>query len=83
MSVLTSAERALLLEAAFAGVNHGLWRQVRAIVPVVPKLVTDSDDCAVCMAVLLLGLEAPEEAKRVLEHVNTPDADVVKHGFSL
>ncbi|WP_252120349.1 EscG/YscG/SsaH family type III secretion system needle protein co-chaperone [Symbiopectobacterium purcellii] len=83
MSVLTSAERQLLLETAFAGVNHGLWRQVRAIVPVVPNLVTDRDDCAVCMAVLLLGLEAPEEAVRVLEHVNTPDANVVKQCFSL
>ncbi|QZN98166.1 EscG/YscG/SsaH family type III secretion system needle protein co-chaperone [Symbiopectobacterium purcellii] len=72
-----------MLETAFAGVNHGLWRQVRAIVPVVPNLVTDRDDCAVCMAVLLLGLEAPEEAVRVLEHVNTPDANVVKQCFSL
>lgn len=83
MSVLTSAERQLLLETAFAGVNHGLLRQVRAIVPVVPSLVSDSDACAVCMAVLLLGLDAPEEAKRVLEHVNTPDAKVVKQCFSL
>lgn len=83
MSVLTSAERRLLLETAFAGVNHGLLRQVRAIVPVVPNLVSDSDACAVCMAVLLLGLDEPEEAMLALEHVNTSDANVVKQCFSL
>lgn len=83
MTVLTAAERRLLLEVAFAGVNHGLLHQVNAILPVVPSLVTDTDACAVCTAILLLGMNTPEEAKRVLEHVNTPEAKVVMNGFLL
>ncbi|MFT8211843.1 MAG: EscG/YscG/SsaH family type III secretion system needle protein co-chaperone [Symbiopectobacterium sp.] len=83
MTVLTASERRLLLEAAFAGANHGLLRQVSAILPVVPNLVTNADDCAVCTAVLLLGMNTPEEAKRVLEQVNTPEAKVVMNCFSL
>ncbi len=83
MTVLTTAERRLLLEVAFAGINHGLLRQVSAILPVVPSLVTDTDARAVCTAILLLGMNTPEEAKRVLEHVNTPEAKVVMNCFLL
>lgn len=83
MTSLTVAERQLLVEAAFAGINHGLLHQVRAFLPALPLLVADRDTCAICHAVLLLGLNESEQAKRVLASVHIPEADVIRRCFSI
>lgn len=83
MTLLTAAERQLLLEVAFAGVNHGLLHQVRAMLPALPFLVADKDTRAVCQAVLLVGLNEPEQARCALEGVALPEAQIVRQCFSL
>lgn len=83
MTLLTVAERQLVLEAAFAGINHGLERQVRAMLPAIPLLVADKDACAICCAILLVGLNESPHASQFLAGVGAPDAEIVRRCFSL
>jgi type III secretion system SsaH family protein len=76
--MLTEKERQLVVEAAFAGINHGLQRQVRAILPALPLLVENSSLQALCRAVLLAGLNESALARQALADVALPEAETVK-----
>ncbi len=78
MMLLTENERRLVVEAAFAGINHGLQRQVQAILPALPLLVADNSVQAVCRAVLLAGLNESEQARLALAEVVLPEAESLK-----
>ncbi|MEY4475372.1 MAG: hypothetical protein RL248_1139 [Pseudomonadota bacterium] len=82
MTLLTTNERRLLVETAFAGINHGLQRQVRAMLPALPQLVADKDMQAVCLAVLLAGLDEPERARQILADINLPEAESLRNYFT-
>ncbi|MDN6448182.1 MAG: EscG/YscG/SsaH family type III secretion system needle protein co-chaperone [Enterobacterales bacterium] len=75
---LTDNERRLLVETAFAGINHGLHRQVRAMLPALLYLVPDKEMQAVCFAVLLAGLNEPEQARQALVDINLPEAESLR-----
>ncbi|OSN10906.1 EscG/YscG/SsaH family type III secretion system needle protein co-chaperone [Lonsdalea iberica] len=79
MILLTDGERRLLVETAFAGINHGLHRQVRAMLPAIPYLVTDKNMRAVCLGVLLAGLNEPERARQILTDTTLPEAESLKN----
>jgi len=76
--MLTEKERRLVVEAAFAGINHGLQRQVRAILPALPLLVENTSVQALCRAVLLAGLNESALARQALADVALPEAETVK-----
>lgn len=76
--MLTEKERRLVVEAAFAGINHGLQRQVQAILPALPLLVENTSLQALCRAVLLAGLNESVLAHRALADVALPEAEAVK-----
>ncbi len=76
--MLTEKERRLVVEAAFAGINHGLQRQVRAILPALPLLVENTSLQALCRAVLLAGLNEYALARQALADVALPEAETVK-----
>lgn len=76
--MLTEKERRLVVEAAFAGINHGLQRQVRAILPALPLLVENTSLQALCRAVLLAGLNESALARQALADVALPEAETVK-----
>lgn len=76
--MLTDKERRLVVEAAFAGINHGLQRQVHAILPALPLLVDDTSLQALCRVVLLIGLNEPAQARQALSDVALPEAEIVK-----
>jgi len=78
MTGLTTNERRLVLEAAFAGVNHRLHQQVQAILPALPLLVADDELQAVCRAILLTGLNQPECAHQTLTDISLPEADLLR-----
>ncbi|MDQ4428240.1 EscG/YscG/SsaH family type III secretion system needle protein co-chaperone [Yokenella regensburgei] len=67
-----------MVEAAFAGINHGLQRQVRAILPALPLLVENTSLQALCRAVLLAGLNESALARQALADVALPEAETVK-----
>lgn len=75
---LTEKERRLVVEAAFAGLNHGLQRQVRTILPALPLLVENTSLQALCRAVLLAGLNESALARQALADVALPEAETVK-----
>ncbi|ARF52293.1 EscG/YscG/SsaH family type III secretion system needle protein co-chaperone (plasmid) [Pantoea stewartii subsp. stewartii DC283] len=77
--MLTEKERRLMAEAAFAGINHGLQRQVRAILPALPLLVENTSLQALCRAVLLAGLNESVLARQALADVALPEAETVKN----
>ncbi|EHT97951.1 EscG/YscG/SsaH family type III secretion system needle protein co-chaperone [Pantoea stewartii] len=68
-----------MAEAAFAGINHGLQRQVRAILPALPLLVENTSLQALCRAVLLAGLNESVLARQALADVALPEAETVKN----
>ena len=76
--MLTEKERRLVVEAAFAGINHGLQRQIRAILPALPLLVENTSLQALCRAVLLAGLNESALARQALADVALPEAETVK-----
>lgn len=76
--MLTEKERRLVVEAAFAGINHGLQRQVHAILPALPLLVEETSLRALCRAVLLAGLNESAQARQALSDVALPEAEIVK-----
>ncbi|KML18209.1 type III secretion protein [Leclercia adecarboxylata] len=76
--MLTDKERQLVVEAAFAGINHGLQRQVHAILPALPLLVENTSLQALCRAVLLAGLNESALARQALADVALPEAETVK-----
>lgn len=76
--MLTENERRLVVEAAFAGINHGLQRQVHAILPALPLLVENTSLQALCRAVLLAGLNESTLARQALAEVALPEAEIVK-----
>lgn len=76
--MLTEKERRLVVEAAFAGINHGLQRQVHAILPALPLLVENTGLQALCRAVLLAGLNESVLARQALADVALPEAEIVK-----
>lgn len=76
--MLTEKERRLVVEAAFAGLNHGLQRQVRTILPALPLLVENTSLQALCRAVLLAGLNESALARQALADVALPEAETVK-----
>jgi len=78
MMPLTDAERRLLVETAFAGINHGLQRQVRAILPAFPCLVADENLRAICLAILFAGLNEPGRARQLLVGMEIPEADSLR-----
>ena len=67
-----------MVEAAFAGINHGLQRQVHAILPALPLLVENTSLQALCRAVLLAGLNESTLARKALADVALPEAETVK-----
>ncbi|MCW1975709.1 UNVERIFIED_ORG: type III secretion system SsaH family protein [Pantoea agglomerans] len=67
-----------MVEAAFAGINNGLQRQVRAILPALPLLVDNTSLQALCRAVLLAGLNESALARQALADVALPEAETVK-----
>ncbi|MFB5743994.1 EscG/YscG/SsaH family type III secretion system needle protein co-chaperone [Cedecea neteri] len=67
-----------MVEAAFAGINHGLQRQVHAILPALPLLVENTSLQALCRAVLLAGLNESALARQALADVALPEAETVK-----
>lgn len=81
MMLLTDIERRLLVEAAFAGINHGLMRQVHAILPALPLLVNDPSLLALCRVILLAGLNESVQARQVLADVALPEAEILKTWF--
>jgi type III secretion system SsaH family protein len=76
--MLTEKGRRLVVEAAFAGINHGLQRQVHAILPALPLLVENTSLQALCRAVLLAGLNESALARQALADVALPEAETVK-----
>lgn len=82
MTLLTDSERRLLVETAFAGINHGLHRQVRAILSALPYLVADENTQALCRGVLLAGLNEPEQASRILADIALPEAEILRTWFT-
>lgn len=76
--MLTENERRLVVEAAFAGINHGLQRQVHAILPALPLLVENASLQALCRAVLLAGLNESTLARQALAEVALPEAETVR-----
>lgn len=76
--MLTENERRLVVEAAFAGINHGLQRQVHAILPALPLLVENTSLQALCRAVLLAGLNESSLARQALAEVTLPEAEIVR-----
>ncbi|MGL5698967.1 MAG: EscG/YscG/SsaH family type III secretion system needle protein co-chaperone [Kluyvera sp.] len=81
MMVLTEDERRLVVESAFAGINHGLQRQVQEILPALPLLVADTRLQALCEAILLAGLNESEKARQILSDVAIPEAETLKAWF--
>lgn len=81
MTLLTDIQRKLLVEVAFAGVNHGLRRQVRAMLPALPYLVPDKKMHSVCLAILLAGLGEPVKAEQILQQENIPDSEKINTLF--
>lgn len=79
--MLTENERRLVVEAAFAGINHGLQRQVQAILPTLHLLVENTSLQALCRAVLLAGLNESAQARQALLDVALPEAEIVKTWF--
>lgn len=77
--MLTQKERRLVVEAAFAGINHGLQRQVHAILPALPVLVENKSLQALCRSVLLVGLNEYALARHSLAGVALPEAETVKN----
>ncbi|WP_320337761.1 EscG/YscG/SsaH family type III secretion system needle protein co-chaperone [Citrobacter braakii] len=67
-----------MVEAAFAGINHSLQRQVHAILPALPLLVEDTSLQALCRVVLLTGLNEFAQARQALSDVALPEAEIVK-----
>jgi type III secretion system SsaH family protein len=78
MTILTREERVLLVEVAFAGVNHGLKKQVSEFLPALQLLVPDEDSRMVCTAFLLSALGETERAIQLLEQCNHSDAPSLK-----
>lgn len=76
--MLTEKERRLVIEAAFAGINHCLQRQVHAILPALPLLVENTNLQALCRAVLLAGLGESTQARQALSDVTLAEAEIVK-----
>jgi len=81
MSQLPTEYRRLLLESAFAGINHGLHHQVEQILPALPILIPDSALRTLCMAVLLAGLKDTSRATELLGTCTHPDAGRVRAIF--
>lgn len=79
--LLTVSERRLLLEAMFAGVNHNLLRQVHGMLPSLPMVVPDTELQAVCLALLLAGLNEPLKAGQILAKVDLPEAVALRPFF--
>lgn len=79
--LLTDAERRLLLEVMFAGVNHSLLQQVHDMLPTLPTLVPDPDLQSVCLALLLAGLNEPLKAGQILASVDLPEAVALRSFF--
>lgn len=77
--MLTEKERRLVVEAAFAGINHGLQRQVHAILPTLPLLVENTSLQALCRAVLLAGLNESALARQALADVALPEAETLRN----
>jgi len=76
--MLTENERRLVVEAAFAGINHGLQRQVHAILPAMPFLVENTSLQALCRVVLLAGLNESSLARLALAEIALPEAETVR-----
>ncbi|EFL91874.1 type III secretion system apparatus protein [Candidatus Regiella insecticola LSR1] len=81
MTLLTQSCRQLIVEAAMAGVNHGLHKEVRAILEVLPFLVPDAEVRLSCQAILLFGLGESEQALQLLEKSQEPDALALRQLF--
>lgn len=78
---LSDAERRLLLEVMFAGLNHNLRAQVQAMLPALPCIVPDQKLQALCLALLLAGLNEPRKAGQILERVDLPEAKALRPFF--
>lgn len=76
--MLTENERRLVVEAAFAGINHGLQRQVHAILSAMPLLVENTSLQALCRVVLLAGLNESSLARLALAEIALPEAETVR-----
>lgn len=77
MTLLSDQERRLVVEAAFAGVNHGLLPQSRVILAALPLLVPDDTLCHLCQALLHAGLNEGSEAKQILSRIDLPQANTL------
>jgi type III secretion system SsaH family protein len=52
------------------------------MLPALPQLVADKDMQAVCLAVLLAGLDEPERARQILADINLPEAESLRNYFT-
>ena len=59
-------DRRLLVMIALAAANHRLEGAIKSFIPVLPELITDTQDCAFIRGVLLLGLGRVDEARASL-----------------
>lgn len=78
---LSDDERRLLLEIMFAGANHNLVLQVHTMLPALPMIVPDKQLQAVCLAILLAGLNEPLKAGQILDRVDLPEAVALRPFF--
>ncbi|AWK13993.1 EscG/YscG/SsaH family type III secretion system needle protein co-chaperone [Candidatus Fukatsuia symbiotica] len=74
MTLLTQSCRQLVVEAALAGVNHGLFKESRTILEALPLLVPDPEVRLLCQAMLLFGLGERQQALQLLEKSQSADA---------
>ncbi|KLU21489.1 hypothetical protein EOS_35535 [Caballeronia mineralivorans PML1(12)] len=78
MTQIDRASRCLLIQAAFAAVNHRLKPQIEAMIVILPSLIDDERDRELCRAVLLYGLERNIEALSHIGERQDPEARAVR-----
>ncbi|QDQ25074.1 EscG/YscG/SsaH family type III secretion system needle protein co-chaperone [Chitinimonas arctica] len=86
MSTLTQEDRQLLVEAAFAAVNHGMQLEVSDLLNALPWLIEDMEDRAMSGAVLLWSIGKAGQALESLAGLDSAHAlllrAMITHGPS-
>lgn len=77
MILLTRECRQLVVEAALAGVNHSLLEESRNILNVLPQLISDTQVCLICEAMLRFGLNEQTAALALLATSTSEEAQAM------
>jgi type III secretion system SsaH family protein len=78
MRPLKSDTCRLLCECALAAANHGLVTHAETIRVALPHLISVPADRRILEATLLIGLEQPHEALKLLSHDSSMEANTLR-----